>query len=1530
MANTGLTFTADGSGDYLSIIKKIQNAASKLDKAYKDNADSSDKFTKSLEDMNKSITSSSRRLNGLIDKMGELDVATRVVIDRMPELFRQIERGLSSKNIERAFADIGDKIGDEFLSAFKKRLGIRSPSQVFIAFGQRIVEGLQKGISGNKVKKVGNDAGDNLASGFTQRVVPAMRRAMETAISVVTNGVATINRQINTALNSISSAGASMMTAGTRAIGAGLAIGGITLGGVGLAVNTFASFEDALVNSQSIMGATNEEMALIQQQLLDIGGSSQAGSQAAAESFYAIVSGVQDATIHMDILNAAIATSEAGQAELTATTSGLISVMNSYGGANLSAAQASDVFSRTVQMGVGTMDGFVSAMSPIAGLANSVGVSFDEVGSAMAFMTAQGATTGAAATRLQASMVALLRPNTRMAQALQTLGYESGQAAIEELGLVGALDAVNNALDGNTAQYAEALGSVEALQGAVALLDDGYADFNERYQAGLDGATESARAIQLERTNAAINDLKSSLGAMTTQIGAALAPVVEMFARRLTGVVDAARNWMSNNKELTDILIRVGSAIGIVVSGLLVVGGVIATVAGAAAVLSSGAIAGLLAGFTSLVGFIFSSGGIIAGLAAVASYFTLLPAIIGQVQSAFSMFGQLANRIGSGLNAVFAANTMTGDPGNLERENDLLEQRQQILDDIAAINEDYIDQQTVQIQQGDTLWDIAQEHGITVQEIIDANGGIDPRSLSIGQEIVIPVGVDNSEAQYALMNLEEQLAALDSELAGIQKPPVLADMSTDFNLLATSANSVVDGLLQMATGDVTGGLDTVKAGIEGIKDAVSGLWDSFVTGFLAGGNTEPLDPMAAVNFIPPETPQGLNPIIDSIEEMIQNAVNFDFSALLGENPIAVAIEGIVDGALDGLDIQTMVSDLTANVSSIARQLRDGFMNGFNNVLGGGQTPADFVPTGVEFISPDLVADTGGGNPFQRIIDMIQPFLTVVQSLDDTVGDLLPGIVDGISGFFSAIAETIDLEQLGEASGTITGGVLAGLVAIGTAFTNLLAPFIAAAEIGGAALINGISEALPSFGTAIGELVNSLTALLSGDFTGAFESFSNSAGALFNTLTSFTTGAADGAITAIENLTGVDLPSVDEGFTAWANSFSMASTLIEATVNGIRRNLSQFVLDTKLMIFGWLNDLNTTISNATGGTVNIAPDLDADVARLEAEAELRRVFEEGNLNDAESAISLATSLEIDVQGIALQYEGQENFEALQEAVAADLATAAGENDEGSMQVLIPMAIAMGVEADDVTMAANEAGVTLGDEVTAGLHEALGIQSPSQVAIDAGLNVADAFTQGFQLNLFKMAIPLGQLTFMLGSLATATVQMGNVMRPVQTQLAAGFQSIADSASGLWKYLRSIKIMMEEIGLSPGEAVAAVNNGTGADAVMAAYGGGRREGGDLSYGSFYEINEGGIPEVAVINGRTYLFPAGNGFIQPAMTTTAGNNTVNNNTGGDYSIHIGAVTMVVQEQINSPEQMQEMFFDAIEAHQESRTVGENMRDTL
>ena len=49
------------------------------------------------------------------------------------------------------------------------------------------------------------------------------------------------------------------------------------------------------------------------------------------------------------------------------------------------------------------------------------------------------------------------------------------------------------------------------------------------------------------------------------------------------------------------------------------------------------------------------------------------------------------------------------------------------------------------VQSGDTLWDLADEYELEVEEIMAANPGVNPDNLQIGQSINIPDSIESSQ-----------------------------------------------------------------------------------------------------------------------------------------------------------------------------------------------------------------------------------------------------------------------------------------------------------------------------------------------------------------------------------------------------------------------------------------------------------------------------------------------------------------------------------------------------------------------------------------------------------------------------------------------------------------------------------------------------------------------------------------------------------------------------------------------------------------
>jgi TP901 family phage tail tape measure protein len=390
---------------------------------------------------------------------------------------------------------------------------------------------------------------------------------------------------INSLSGRMDAFGSNLQSVGQRL---GVAIAPLALG-LGLAVNSATSFDASMTNVGAVLGRTREEMTEVREEILAMGADSIAGPQAVADAFYNVVGGVADSTTHMDILSAAIATSEAGAADLGVTTTALISTMNSYAFAADDAAYVSDVLTQTVGKGVGTMDEFAGALPQVTGLASSLSISFGDVGSMMAYLTTQGSSASSSATQLTAIMTAMLNPNAQMKAALEELGFASGQAAVEQLGLVGAITAIQGTDTAANSSMATLLGSVDALRGSVALGTDAFETFNTTYTEGITGATTAAQAIQLDGASAQFSQLQSTVSALGIELGSVLVPILVDLAAQVKPVVESIIGWIKENPQLTQTVLAIVAGLAVLAPIVMVVGGAIS--------LASTIVAGITAAF---------------------------------------------------------------------------------------------------------------------------------------------------------------------------------------------------------------------------------------------------------------------------------------------------------------------------------------------------------------------------------------------------------------------------------------------------------------------------------------------------------------------------------------------------------------------------------------------------------------------------------------------------------------------------------------------------------------------------------------------------------------------------------------------------------------------------------------------------------------------------------------------------------------------------------------------------------------------
>lgn len=244
-----------------------------------------------------------------------------------------------------------------------------------------------------------------------------------------------------------------------------------------------------------------------------------------------------------EFLTTAVKLQKGGVTDLTKAVDLLSSVINAYGANNISAEKTADILFTTVKYGKTTISELAESMGRITPIANMLNVPLEDVGAALAGITAQGVSTSEATTKLTAAFKAFASPTDAMAKsiakvadgmakegkisghlvdeyrkqikALEQLQQQKdsvntstaegekqansltkaieqqqgqinnsskalGSLILASLGVAGTFELVQTQANGNTAELTSMLGSVEAL-GAVSALtsETGLAKFNE-------------------------------------------------------------------------------------------------------------------------------------------------------------------------------------------------------------------------------------------------------------------------------------------------------------------------------------------------------------------------------------------------------------------------------------------------------------------------------------------------------------------------------------------------------------------------------------------------------------------------------------------------------------------------------------------------------------------------------------------------------------------------------------------------------------------------------------------------------------------------------------------------------------------------------------------------------------------------------------------------------------------------------------------------------------------------------------------
>lgn len=227
----------------------------------------------------------------------------------------------------------------------------------------------------------------------------------------------------------------------------------------GLAVKSAISFQSMTTVLETSGGETAAQMGMVRSGILGISTATATGVQELTSGMYMIGSAGYTGQQGLNVLTTAAEGAKAEGADLATVGNALTTVMTNYYGTQLTAAQATNDSTAAmnemiavVSNGKTTTEALAASLSAVLPTAKAAGLSFAQVGGAMATMTGEGVSAQQAAQDLAFTIRSLQSPSSVAVNEMTALGLNSQQVSqqLGTKGLTGTMTELTDAIAKNT------------------------------------------------------------------------------------------------------------------------------------------------------------------------------------------------------------------------------------------------------------------------------------------------------------------------------------------------------------------------------------------------------------------------------------------------------------------------------------------------------------------------------------------------------------------------------------------------------------------------------------------------------------------------------------------------------------------------------------------------------------------------------------------------------------------------------------------------------------------------------------------------------------------------------------------------------------------------------------------------------------------------------------------------------------------------------------------------------------------------
>lgn len=361
-----------------------------------------------------------------------------------------------------------------------------------------------------------------------------LKTAQSEADNVSKNMATKIGNNLTSAGTKISSVGSTL----TKKVTVPL----LAIGGAGLKVAT--DFEKGMSEVKAISGATGSQFDALREKAIELGADTAFSAGEVAEAMTEMAKAGWDSEQIIDGMSGVLAAAAASGEGLATVSTIVADSITGFGLAASDSTRVADLLTQAANSGTIGITDLGESFKYIAPVAGAMGLSIEDVTTAVSAMSMAGIKGSQAGTALRTMLTNLVNPSDEAAGVMEELGI----SATNTDGSMKSLDEIvanlRTSFDGLTesekAQYAAILAGKTGMSGLLSLLNLTEEEYNEiaKSMDNATGVAEKTAAVMQDNLQSKVEQLGGALESLAIKMADHVIPHIRQFVEWLTKLVD--------------------------------------------------------------------------------------------------------------------------------------------------------------------------------------------------------------------------------------------------------------------------------------------------------------------------------------------------------------------------------------------------------------------------------------------------------------------------------------------------------------------------------------------------------------------------------------------------------------------------------------------------------------------------------------------------------------------------------------------------------------------------------------------------------------------------------------------------------------------------------------------------------------------------------------------------------------------------------------------------------------------------------